>query len=66
MSEEQTPEWVLMRQWRPVAPFRDRWDDEPVGEVVDLTPYKRARFKVAINRTIQSPPDLPESRNEIT
>ncbi len=66
MSDEMDPGSLLMQQWRPVAPFRDRWDDEPVSEVVSLTPYKRARLRAASKRTLQSPPDLPETQNEIT
>lgn len=41
---------TLMANWRPVAPFRDRWDDEPVGEVVPVGSYPSKRLKVASKR----------------
>jgi len=41
---------ILIANWRPVAPFRDRWDDEPVGEVVPVGNYPSKRLKVASKR----------------
>lgn len=45
-----TPEEVLMMNWRPVAPFRDRWDDQPSGDVVPVGEYPFKRLKVARRR----------------
>ena len=39
---------ALMRNWRPVAPFRDRWDDGPVGEVIPIGEYPIKALKIAL------------------
>ena len=41
---------TLMANWRPVAPFRDRWDDPPLEEVVPVGNYPSKRIKVATKR----------------
>ena len=42
---------ILEANWRPVAPFRDRWDDKPIDEPIeDVIPvgvYPVKRLKVA-------------------
>ncbi len=40
----------LMANWRPVAPFRDRWESEPIEEVVPVGNYPVKRLKVATKR----------------
>jgi len=40
----------LMANWRPVAPFRDRWESEPLEEVVPVGNYPVKRLKVATKR----------------
>ena len=42
-----TQESILMHNWRPVAPFRDRWDDELIEEVVPVGSYPSSRLRVA-------------------
>lgn len=41
---------TLMANWRPIAPFRDRWDDQPIDEVVPIGSYPVKRLKVAAKR----------------
>ncbi|MBK9577821.1 MAG: hypothetical protein IPO40_12150 [Fibrobacteres bacterium] len=41
---------TLMANWRPIAPFRDRWDDQPIEEVVPIGSYPVKRLKVAAKR----------------
>lgn len=41
---------ALMVNWRPVAPFRDRWEDEPIEDVVPVGNYPVKRLRVASRR----------------
>ena len=41
---------ILEANWRPVAPFRDLWDDAPVSEVVPVGVYPIKRLKVATRK----------------
>lgn len=41
---------TLMANWRPVAPFHDRWEDEPAMDVVTVGSYPAKRIKVASKR----------------
>lgn len=43
-------EATLMANWRPIAPFRGRWEDEPIEDVVPIGNYPVKRLKVAIKR----------------